>query len=76
MSKGIAEMNHKAGKSLFPGVIILVWGLVFLLPGAIVAQESRAADPLKPVLSLKDCLDKAMTGIPLLSEAKLAVAAC
>jgi outer membrane protein len=75
MSKGMAEMNHSAGKALLPGIIILVWGLVFLLPDAIFAQETRPADPSKPALSLKDCLDKAMTDNPLLSEAKLAVAA-
>lgn len=68
-------MKNKAGKAFLPGVITLALGLVFLLPDAIVAQESRSADPSKPVLSLKDCLDKAMTDNPLLSEARLAVAA-
>jgi outer membrane protein len=75
MSKGIAEMNHSTWKALLPGILILVWGLVFLLPDTIVAQETRSADPSIPALSLKDCLDKAMTDNPLLSEAKLAVAA-
>jgi len=75
MSKGITEMEHRIRKALLPGFIILIWGLVFFLPDAVVAQERYAADPSKSALSLKDCLDKAMTDNPLLSEAKLAVAA-
>lgn len=86
----MAEMNRHKRKTFLFVTIIITGAYFFILPSTVFAQEDRSAPVLQAsqnqsgiirkqtaheTLSLKGCLEKAMTENPLLSEAKLAVKA-